>query len=329
MHTILFSVLCILPYVIAQNSTVLYSIYPWLRLPPTPQFSSSPLSSHSVQINDILIWYSVYGSKEGIPVLFLHGGFAHSDYWALQVEQLKSSYTCILMDSRGHGRSTMSSANITYDLMTSDVVALLNHLGIQRTHLVGWSDGAIIGLNLAMKYPNKLSSLFAFAANYIPSGTKDVFASSVFTAFFARTQVEYQALNPMKKNYPNLYNNLTTMWATLPNWSQEDFAKIDKNLPVWIVDGDHEEAIFPDQPNTMTSWIPQAGELILPRTSHFAFIQDPELFTVSLARFLTEASCFECNSTTLIQSSAINIFYACIHKCVFLALFIQLIDFFC
>ncbi|CAF4403748.1 unnamed protein product, partial [Rotaria sp. Silwood2] len=290
-HLILLSLFCILSYSAAQNSTVLYSVYPWLRLPPTPQFSS-PLSGQNVQINDIIVWYSIYGPKNGIPVLFLHGGFSHSDYWALQVEQLKSSYQCILMDSRGHGRSTMSSANITYDLMTSDVVALLDHLGIQRTHLVGWSDGAIIGLNLAMKYPDKLSSLFAFAANYIPSGTKDVFASPVFTTFLDRTQAEYETINPMK-NYSNLYNNLTTMWATLPNWTQQDFAKIKTNLPVWIVDGDHEEAIFQDQPDTMTSWISQAGELILPRTSHFAFIQDPELFTASVARFLTEAACFE------------------------------------
>ena len=70
------------------------------------------------------------------------------------------------------------------------------------------------------------------------------------------------------------------------------FAKIDSELPIWIVDADHEEAILREQPDTMTNWIPQAGELILPRTSHFGFIQDPEFFTASLARFLTESRNF-------------------------------------
>jgi len=88
------------------------------------------------------------------------------------------------------------------------------------------------------------------------------------------------------------------MWATLPNWTQSDFARINTNLPVWIVDADHEEAIFREQPDTMTRWISQSEELILPRTSHFAFLQNPELLTASIARFLTEAACFQCNGTT-------------------------------
>jgi pimeloyl-ACP methyl ester carboxylesterase len=251
----------------------------------------------------------MYGPTNAAPVLFLHGGFARSDYWGLQVEQLKSSYRCILMDSRGQGRSTMSSANITYDLMASDVIGLLDYLGIQQTHLVGWSDGAIIGLNIAIKYSNRLISLFAFAANYIPSGVKDVYNSTVFTTFLQRTQGEYETLNP-NNNFSYLYNNLTTMWNTYPNWTQQDFAKINQNLSVWIVDADHEEAIFREQPDTMTGWIPQAGELILPRTSHFAFIQDPDLFTDSVARFLAEVNCSQCNTSTSVQSSADSIFHS-------------------
>ena len=143
-----------------------------------------------------------------------------------------------------------------------------------------------------MNYPTRLRSLFAFAANYVPSGTKDVFASPVFMQYLARSKIEYKRINP-EKNYPNLYNNLTTMWATQPNWTQTDFQKIKKDLPVWIVDADHEEAIYREQPDTMTSWIPQAGELILPRTSHFAFLQDPESFTWNLKRFLAQTSCSE------------------------------------
>jgi pimeloyl-ACP methyl ester carboxylesterase len=324
MHLISLVFLCLLPYITAQNSTILNSEYPWLRFPPTPQLPS-PLIGKYAPINDILIWYTIYGPRNGAPLLFLHGGFGNSDYWGLQVEELKSVYRCILMDSRGQGRSSMSSDDITYDLMTSDVIALLDYLKIEKTHLVGWSDGAIIGLNLAMNYPNRLSALFAFAANYVYTGGKDVFASPVFMAYLARTEAEYETINPIN-NYPNLYNNLTTMWSISPNWTEEDFAKIDKNLPVWIVDGDHEEAIYRDQPDTMSSWIIQSGELILPRTSHFSFIQIPEGFTQSILRFLNEANCYNCNYTISVTSSSSST--SSIFFCFLLLSFFSIIFFF-
>ncbi|CAF0943856.1 unnamed protein product [Rotaria sp. Silwood1] len=269
-----------------RNSTVLNSIYPWLRLPPTPKLPL-PHAGQYALVNGIRIWYTIYGPADGIPILFLHGGFANSDYWGLQVKQLQSTYKCILMDSRGQGRSPSSATNITYDLMTSDVIGLLDYLDITRIHLVGWSDGAIIGLNMAMKYPRRLISLFAFAANYDSSGAKDILASPVFPAYLTRSKSEYEQMSPVN-NYQDLYNNLTTMWSTLPNWSKTDFDKIPHNLPVLIVDADHEEVINREQTDMMATWIQQAGEMILPKTSHFAFIQDPESFTAAMTRFLTE-----------------------------------------
>jgi pimeloyl-ACP methyl ester carboxylesterase len=220
------------------------------------------------------------------------------------------------MDSRGQGRSTMSSTGISYDLMASDVIALLDYLGIQKTHLVGWSDGAIIGLNIAMKYSNRLNSLFAFAANYIPSGAKDISISPVFTAYLQRSQTEYESMNPLN-DYPSLFNNMTLMWSTTPNWTQQDFGKIDQNLPVWIVDADHEEAIYREQPDTMTTWIPQSGELIIPRTSHFSFIQIPDSFTTYVTTFLNEANCFTCNYTASGRSSTTEIFSSLLLFCLF------------
>ncbi|CAF1489475.1 unnamed protein product, partial [Rotaria sordida] len=78
------------------------------------------------------------------------------------------------------------------------------------------------------------------------------------------------------------------MWSIYPNWTKVDFEKIPLDLPVWIVDGDHDEVVSREQPDTMASWIPQAGELILPRTGHFALIQESTMFTTSLGQFLAE-----------------------------------------
>ena len=303
MDKLFIALCCLIPYITEHNMEILNSKYPWLSLPATPRLPQ-PIRDYHAYINDISIWYTIYGPDSGIPVLFLHGGFANSDYWGFQIQELKSVYRCILMDSRGQGRSSMSSANITYDLMTTDVVALLDHLEIASTHLIGWSDGAIIGLNLAMNYPERLSSLFAFGANYVYTGGLDVSTSIVFNAYLHRTQIEYEAMNPAPV-YTTLVRNLMTMWSTLPNWSHEDFEKIETNLSVWIVDGDHEEVVSREQPDTMFKWIPQAGELILSRTSHFAFLQDPEAFTAAVSKFLNEANYSEFNVSIMLLPSTI------------------------
>ena len=295
MQVIFLALFCFISSIIAKNSTILDSPFPWLRLPATPQLPP-PHKGQYLQRDGFKIWYTIYGSKNCASVLFLHGGLGNSDYWGNQVKALKSKYRCILMDLRGQGRSTLSSAGISYDLMASDAIALLDHLEIEKAHVVGWSVGAIISLNMAMKYPTRLSSLFSFAASYNPSGVKDFSTSPVALAYLQRAPIEYQLLNPAP-NYTQLLNAILSMQTTSPNWVQADFAMIDQNLPVWIADGDHEEVIYREQPDTMSSWIPQSGELILPRTSHFAFLQIPDLFTMNLVRFLEEAECYNCSYT--------------------------------
>jgi len=271
-----------------ENSTVVNSEYPWLRLPPTPQLPYPDYGQYA-EINNISIWYTIYGPKNGAPVLFLHGGLANSDYWGLQVQQLQSTYKCILMDSRAQGRSPSSSTNITIDLMTSDVVSLLDYLGFSKVHLVGWSDGANIGLNLAMNHPERLYSFFAFGGNYKTSGGSGGSMPPLFAAFIKRAKAEYEAFNPGKQ-YDILFNDILTLWTTYPKWTKVDFEKIPSDLAVWIVGSDHEEAVPREQTDTMASWIPQAGELILPGTSHFALIQEPTRFTAALKQFLAEAT---------------------------------------
>ena len=83
----------------------------------------------------------------------VHGGLANSDYWGLQVPVLAQHYQVIVLDSRGHGRSTRTAAPIGYDVMAADVLALMDALHIRKAALVGWSDGAIIGLDIAIHHP--------------------------------------------------------------------------------------------------------------------------------------------------------------------------------
>ncbi len=114
-------------------------------------------------LGDITIYFEVHGS--GYPILLLHGGFSNSEIWEHQIRALAKQYKVITMDSRGHGRSTDAEGAITYELLASDAVALLDYLGIGRAHVVGWSDGGVAGLHMGITYPDRLDKLVTIGAS--------------------------------------------------------------------------------------------------------------------------------------------------------------------
>jgi pimeloyl-ACP methyl ester carboxylesterase len=168
--------------------------------------------------------------------------------------------------------------------MASDVLALMDFLKIDKTPVIGWSGGAIIGLDIAIRHPERLSKLFAFAANSDPSGVKDVNQSPVFTSFIARARQEYEKLSPTPTEYDVFLTQITKMWETQPNWTGDDLANI--KVPTWIVDADHDEAIKRENTLFMADHIPDSGLLIEPRVSHFAFLQDAQQFNADVLHFL-------------------------------------------
>jgi pimeloyl-ACP methyl ester carboxylesterase len=254
----------------------------WMTLPPTPTLPKADASGYA-PVNGIRIWYATFG--QGEPVLLVHGGLANANYWGNQVPALVAAhYRVIVMDSRGHGRSTRNAQPYGYDLMSDDVIGLLDYLKIRKVALVGWSDGAIIGLDIAMHHPERLSKLFAFAANIDPSGVADASHSPVVNTYIPRAGHEYATLSPTPREYKSFLAQITAMWNSQPHWTKADFTKI--TAPVWIVDADHDEMITHDQPRKMADWMPGAGLLIEPDVSHFAFLQDPAQFNRDILHFL-------------------------------------------
>ena len=124
------------------------------------------------------IWYATFGA--GPTVIMLHGGLGHSGNWGYQVSALTSSgYRAVLIDSRGHGRSTRDEQPYTYELMAFDVLAVMDHLQLEKAAFVGWSDGACTALVLARNAAPRSAGVFFFACNMDPSGQKDVEPSPV------------------------------------------------------------------------------------------------------------------------------------------------------
>jgi pimeloyl-ACP methyl ester carboxylesterase len=254
----------------------------WKTLPPTPPPVPGEHTGH-VKVNGINVFYAEIG--HGSPVVLLHGGLASSDYFGNQIRPLARHHRVIVMDSRGHGRSTRDERPFGYDIMADDVVGLLDKLKISKADIVGWSDGAIIGLDMALRYPARVGRVFAFAANTLTSGVKDdVEKDPTFTAYIERAGREYARLSPTPDQYGAFQEQISKMWAAEPNWSDEQLRSI--RSPVLVVDGDHDEAIKREHTEYIAATIPGAGLLILPNVSHFAFLQDPTMFNAALLHFL-------------------------------------------
>lgn len=254
----------------------------WQTLPePAPM--PPPADSGYAPVNGIQMYYAVFGS--GDPVLLIHGGLGHADIWASQVATLSKTHKVIVADSRGHGRSTRDAQPYGYDLMMSDYLALLDFLKVDKVALVGWSDGGIIGLDIAMKHPERLTRLYAQAANVTTDGVDPgVETNKTFGAYIERAGKDYQRLSKTPDQYEAFVGEIVKMWGSEPAWTKEQLATI--MTPTAVVLGDHDEAIKRDHAEYMASAIPGAKLIILPNASHFAMLQAPDEYSQSVLDFI-------------------------------------------
>ncbi len=266
-------------------------------VPPSPPNAGRPCRrprrrspterSGQAPVNGISIHYAVYG--QGSPVILLHGGLANADYWGNQVRALMPRHTVIVMDSRGHGRSTRDARPYGYDLMADDVVALLDYLKIPRADVVGWSDGGIIGLDLAMRHAGPGRQDFRLRRQH-----RDLRRQA---EGWKRTRP-----SPPISSAPGMNTSAFRRrpGSTTPSWTRSAICGPTSRTgrtrscarsrrPCWWWTATTTRRSSARTPNISPPTIPGAGLLILPNVSHFAFLQDPAMFNFAILHFLGDA----------------------------------------
>ena len=259
---------------------------PWQILPPMPALPK-PAVAGLIAVGDIEMWRAEFGPAGGKPVIMLHGGLANANYFGTVIPFLTArGFHVVALDSRGHGRSTRSAQPFSYELMASDVVGAMDALHIPKADLVGWSDGGIVGIVMAIRHPERLNRVFAFGANTDPSGLiPDFDATGVFKTFESRAEKEYEAFSPTPGGYAEFLKQIGQMWATQPHLSDAMLQSI--RTPIVIADGRYDEGIKQSHNRYMAATIPNARLVILPGVSHFAAIQNPALFAQAVLDALT------------------------------------------
>jgi pimeloyl-ACP methyl ester carboxylesterase len=134
---------------------------------PRPvRYGANPAAGHTFTHDGIRFYYEVYGAGE--PVLLVHGNGGSIADLGAQIAQFRKRYKVIAMDSRDQGKSGDSPGKLTYEKMTDDLAALLDHLKAGPVNVLGWSDGGIEALLLGIRHPAKVKKIAAMAANLSP-----------------------------------------------------------------------------------------------------------------------------------------------------------------
>jgi pimeloyl-ACP methyl ester carboxylesterase len=197
------------------------------------------------------IYWEEFGNADAPPVVVLHAGLTSIAFMGGQIETLAAeSYRVIAIDSRGHGKSSNTAPVPTYEMMTDDVIAVMNARKIAKADVVGWSDGGNIGLDLARRYPGRVRKLVAFGANHTPPPdgqdgemTREFKEAKADAGMFLPLRYLYQKNSPTPDKWSEFLERERAMVFAGPNWSLAELSTI--RAPVLLLNGEHDLVLLP------------------------------------------------------------------------------------
>jgi pimeloyl-ACP methyl ester carboxylesterase len=226
---------------------------------------------------DIDIYYKRFGCGE--PVLLLHGGFMVSEGWAAQMPALARDHMVIAMDSRGHGRTTLGTAQLTYRQMGLDVANLIERLGVGPAHVIGSSDGGIAGLALALERPDLLRSLVLLGTSFL----------SPRAPVLLGLRGLRRLMNPEPWTGRRFVASMRKLWTTLPDFTVEELGTI--CTPTLVIGCDKDEFLsLSDDPlevfRETAAAMPNAELAVIPGGTHTVNINRPGVVNELILNFI-------------------------------------------
>jgi pimeloyl-ACP methyl ester carboxylesterase len=248
-------------------------------------------TSGYADVNGLHMYYETLG--EGTPLVLLHGGMLTIDLdFASLIPTLAKKHRVIAVEMQGHGRTADIDRPITPANLASDVVALLDVLGVDRAHVLGHSLGAAVTFELGVSHPDRVLSIVPVSEAVRPDGMHpDLADPSTFATStrmptaqdFADFGDAYRRLSPHPEHFDAFFSKLSTAAAALQGWSDEQLAGI--TVPTLIVLGDH-DFVTVEHAALMLELIPGSQLAILPGTTHMTITRRPELLLPVLDAFL-------------------------------------------
>ena len=240
-----------------------------------------------VDIGGVNTWYDEAGSGE--PLVLLHGGLCTNETWAAQTPVFAERFRVVAPERRGHGHTADAPGPLTYDAMAADTVGFLDAIVGGPAHLVGWSDGGIVGLLVAIARPDLVRKLVVIGSNYDTTGIVPELADMfVGMAPDSDDMAMFRGLYEMHspdgpEHWPVVFGKFAEMTQREPHIPVGDLARISASTLVVMGDDDmvsieHTAALFRAIPNSELAVVPGA--------SHAVVIEKPELVNRIVLDFL-------------------------------------------
>jgi pimeloyl-ACP methyl ester carboxylesterase len=240
------------------------------------------------ELGRLRMFYEVHSAGE--PLVLLHGALGGPFVWRHQLPALVEHFRVFLPAQRGRDRTPDGPGPVSYQLLADDIVAFLEQVIAQPCHLVGASDGGVVGLLLALQRPELLRKLVLIGANYHRDG---LVPGSGWTeggpadAMWAGPRQHYAAVSPDgPEHWAVLFAKLQRMWRDEPSLSVSDLQAI--SLPVLVMVGD-DDAVALDHTAALYQALPAGQLAVIPGASHAVFMEKPVLVNRLILDFLAEA----------------------------------------
>lgn len=244
-------------------------------------------------VNGLHMYYETHGD-EGTPLVLLHGGVMTVDLtWADLIPTLAKSHRVVAVEFQAHGHTADIDRDLTYANLAGDVVGLLDHLGIDRAHVMGHSMGGAVTLELAVHHPERVLSVVPVSASVRPEGAhpdlSDPAAFATSTRMpteqdFADMAAAYARTSPHPERFDDLPGRSMTSMTGWTGWTDEQLAGV--TAPTLVVVGDHDFTTTAHAA-LMQELIPGSQLAVLPGTTHMQAPRRADLLLPMLATFLT------------------------------------------
>jgi pimeloyl-ACP methyl ester carboxylesterase len=228
----------------------------------TTRYGKNPEAGRYLNSRGFKMYYEVYG--QGDPLLIIHGNGGDINNFVFQIPYFSKKYKVILADSRAQGKSTDMGDSLSYEMMTDDLNALLDSLHVKDANVIGWSDGGINGLLLAIRHPDKVKKLAVTGANISPDATAIDpwgYKWALEMNNQADSMLRAGKLNAEMKNQ----RKVTHLLSYEPHISLAQLHSI--KCPSLIIGGDH-DVILPEHTALIARNIPQSYLWIIPNSGH-------------------------------------------------------------
>jgi len=259
--------------------------------------STNAFSNNFKTTDDVAIDYEITG--EGNALVMLHSGMMSRDDMSGQVNYFSNFYKVIAIDAREQGRSSSAPEAISYDLMSKDVIELLDHLNIKKASFFGQSDGGVTALVTAFRHQNRINKLIIHGAVYhytaYPQSQRDRWKNSSWDknkasdndpqGFPGMAISSYLLGRSDLSNFEAHFKEMSYMWATSPTLTEEDLAAI--KVPVLVIVGDHYD-ISLQHTVKMHEALSNSELFVAPGATHFIHQEKPNLLNKIMHNFLKQ-----------------------------------------